>query len=243
VALSRCHATSLIGKFHGSLLSSGSSPNLPSRPQATAGSRSCGIALLKFESNFSYRREGLSEVYAHGNPDAKMLKENITGHFFSPRSVPFRTGREHRLLASLTWPERSVGSSFFLPTAVPIQRKQGRHPAGCLTHCGLISTNSAVAASNTLLDELTRRRMPEGWSCNPTASQAALKPTCLALLALRSGRKPAVDSAIQALLRWQNPDGSWPVLAGDREGCGLGGLALLTLNHLGVESGARRAIG
>jgi hypothetical protein len=43
-------------------------------------------------------------------------------------------------------------------------------------------------------------------------------------------------------LRLQKPDGSWPAIAGDQEGCGLAGLAVLTLQNFGVERSAERAI-
>lgn len=95
--------------------------------------------------------------------------------------------------------------------------------------------------SNILLDELTRRQMPDGWSYHPNSSQAALEPTCLALLALRPSDKPATVLGIESLLRLQHPDGSWPALAGDQQGCGLTGLAVLTLNNFGVASNIERA--
>ena len=98
-----------------------------------------------------------------------------------------------------------------------------------------------MTENNILLDELTRRQMPDGWSYHPNSSQAALEPTCLALLALRSWDKPATVQGIESLLRLQHPDGAWPALAGDQQGCGLTGLAVLTLNNFGVASNAARA--
>ena len=98
-----------------------------------------------------------------------------------------------------------------------------------------------MAESNILLDELTRRQVPDGWSYHPNSSQAALEPTCLALLALRPWDKPATVLGIESLLRLQHPDGSWPALAGDQQGCGLTGLAALTLNNFGVAGTVERA--
>jgi hypothetical protein len=110
-----------------------------------------------------------------------------------------------------------------------------------LTDFKLSSTNRAVAESNILLDELIRRQMPDGWSYHPNSYQAALEPTCLALLALRPWDKPATVQGIESLLRLQHPDGSWPALAGDQQGCGLTGLAVLTLNNFGAASNIERA--
>lgn len=57
-----------------------------------------------------------------------------------------------------------------------------------------------------------------------------LEPTCLALLALRL---EGCGNAI-VLLNAQLPDGSWGSFAADDEASGLTGLALLTLNTLGM---------
>ena len=62
----------------------------------------------------------------------------------------------------------------------------------------------------------------------------ALEPTCLALLALRLDRR----ANAQVLLDAQHPDGSWGSFATDDEASGLTGLALLTLNTLGMFPGA-----
>ena len=98
-----------------------------------------------------------------------------------------------------------------------------------------------MAESNILLDELIRRQMPDGWSYHPNSSQAALEPTCLALLALRPWDKPATVQGIESLLQLQHPDGSWPALAGDQQGCGLTGLAVSTLSNFGVASNVEQA--
>ena len=110
-----------------------------------------------------------------------------------------------------------------------------------MTDFRLPFTNRAMTESNILCDELTRRRMPDGWGYHPSDSKTALEPTCLALLALRPRDKDAVVLGIQALSRLQNPDGSWPALAGDQRGCGLTGLAALTLNNFGVASDVQQA--
>ena len=115
-------------------------------------------------------------------------------------------------------------------------------PGGCLTGFKRLSTTRVVISSGSLLNELIRRQMPDGWSYHPNSSQAALEPTCLALLALRPRDRVATVSGIQALLRLQNADGSWRALAGDREECGLTGLAVLTLNNFGVENNTQHAI-
>ncbi len=58
----------------------------------------------------------------------------------------------------------------------------------------------------------------------------ALEPTCLVLMALRQER----CADVQVLLNAQQSDGSWGSFASDDEASGLTGLALLTLNTLGV---------
>lgn len=84
--------------------------------------------------------------------------------------------------------------------------------------------------------------MPDGWSYRPECSQAALEPTCLALLALHPKGKPATVPGMESLLRLQHPDGAWPALAGDHDGCGLTGLAILALNKFGNEDNVERGI-
>ena len=115
-------------------------------------------------------------------------------------------------------------------------------PGRCLTGFKRFYTTGTVINSDGLLNELLRRQMPDGWSYHPNSSQAALEPTCLALLALRLCEKPALNSGVESLLRLQNPDGSWAAFAGDQEECGLTGLAVLALNNLGVVANAELAI-
>lgn len=98
-------------------------------------------------------------------------------------------------------------------------------------------TNSGI-----LQGELTRRRMPDGWSYRRECPQVALEPTCLALLALHPRGKAATVPGMESLLWLQHPDGARPALAGDREGCGLTGLAVLVLSNFGNESNVERGI-
>lgn len=88
-----------------------------------------------------------------------------------------------------------------------------------------------AALSDSIRAELLARRLPNGcWSWLANGRQAALEPTCLALLALhRAGQGP------EPLLDRQLPDGSWAAFDGDTEPSGLTGLALVTLNALGIE--------
>lgn len=81
--------------------------------------------------------------------------------------------------------------------------------------------------------ELLARRLPDGsWSWLPNGRQAALEPTCLALLALRDNSQ-ARD--LKPLLERQLSDGGWAAFDGDTEASGLTGLPLLTLNAFGAE--------
>jgi hypothetical protein len=86
------------------------------------------------------------------------------------------------------------------------------------------------ALRNRLVNELKRRQLASGgWSTNPTSTQAALEPSCLATLATRSS--PAVAIAAQEfLLCVQNSDGSWPAFEGDdRDGSWTTSLATIAL--------------
>ncbi len=53
--------------------------------------------------------------------------------------------------------------------------------------------------SDILLDELVCRQMLDGWSYHSNCPQAALEPTCLALLALRFRGTPARASGIESI--------------------------------------------
>ena len=84
-----------------------------------------------------------------------------------------------------------------------------------------------------------------GWSFFPKEAQSFLEPTCLSLLAFRYRPEPRVTRGLEFLLHTQNPNGSWPALAGDdQEGCWVTALAVLTLNQLHADSNAiERGIG
>lgn len=86
---------------------------------------------------------------------------------------------------------------------------------------------------------LDARRLPcGGWPFLRGSIEMALEPTCLALMALRLDR----TANAQVLLNAQRPDGSWGSFAADDEASGLTGLALLTLNALGMfQCAATRA--
>jgi hypothetical protein len=96
------------------------------------------------------------------------------------------------------------------------------------------------APVNHLLACLNGRRLSGGgWPFLWGSVQTALEPTCLALLALRL--QPSVSATV--LLKAQHPDGSWGSFAADDEASGLTGLALLTLNNLGMfADAATRAV-
>jgi hypothetical protein len=84
--------------------------------------------------------------------------------------------------------------------------------------------------------DLYARQLSEGgWSFGLNSTQMALEPTCLALLALLS----KAGNGARILIRCQHPDGDWGTFAGDDDASGLTGLALLTLNALGIDSDAR----
>ena len=73
-----------------------------------------------------------------------------------------------------------------------------------------------------------------GWSYGSSTSQAALEPTCLALLALRWDSSPARALGLEFLLGMQNPNGSWPAFSGDdSEGSGLTAFAVIALINNG----------
>ena len=87
------------------------------------------------------------------------------------------------------------------------------------------------ALRSQLITELSRRQLASGgWSTNPTSRQAALEPSCLATLAIKS-RPDRALAAQQFLVCAQNPNGSWPTFEGDdREGSWTTSLAVVALS-------------
>ena len=84
---------------------------------------------------------------------------------------------------------------------------------------------------------MERQHPGGGWSYEPASTQAALEPTCLALLALRWDSSPARARGLQFLIGAQNPNGSWPGFSGDdQEGSGLTALAVIALINSGEMS-------
>jgi hypothetical protein len=75
--------------------------------------------------------------------------------------------------------------------------------------------NSLVVRSD-LSAELIRRQLScGGWPALASSAQTALEPTCYSLLALGTEATDVRSRAHRFLLRAQNPNGSWPVFAGD----------------------------
>ena len=79
--------------------------------------------------------------------------------------------------------------------------------------------------------ELMGRQLPCGaWAAVLSSAQPALEPTCYSVLALGSQAPDARQHAQAFLLRAQNPNGSWPVFAGDdQDGSWLTSLVAITL--------------
>lgn len=99
----------------------------------------------------------------------------------------------------------------------------------------------AASEAQTLLKEMLvdRQSRNGGWPFTEGSRQAALEPTCLALLALCSQDSTPRDRAIHFLLAMQNPNGSWPAFLGDdTDGCGLTGLPLYALQQRDVRGQA-----
>ena len=86
-----------------------------------------------------------------------------------------------------------------------------------------------------LKNALIKQELPgSGWSYGLAPIQAALEPTCLALLTSRWDSSPARARGLKFLLDTQNPNGSWPAFRGDDcEGSGLTALAVIALINNG----------
>lgn len=82
--------------------------------------------------------------------------------------------------------------------------------------------------------ELIRRQLPcGGWSALVSSVQPALEPTCYSLLAVGSQLMDVRERAHSFLLRAQNPNGSWPVFAGDdHDGSWVTSLVAIALHDL-----------
>ena len=95
-----------------------------------------------------------------------------------------------------------------------------------------MTTDRIVLSS--LLAELTLRQLPcGGWAALASSSQPTLEPTCFAALALGSFPGGALVRAQTFLLRTQNPDGSWPAIAGDdSDGAWVTSLVLIALHDV-----------
>lgn len=82
--------------------------------------------------------------------------------------------------------------------------------------------------------ELIRRQLPcGGWSALVSSVQPALEPTCYSLLAVGSQAADVRERAHSFLVRAQNPNGSWPVFAGDdHDGSWVTSLVAIALHDL-----------
>jgi hypothetical protein len=91
---------------------------------------------------------------------------------------------------------------------------------------------SVESTRSQLRDLLKARQLPAGgWSYLASSSQAAIEPTCLALLALAGTPSQASDLGYDFLRRTQNSNGSWPAFTGDdAEGAWVTSLALIALH-------------
>ena len=91
--------------------------------------------------------------------------------------------------------------------------------------------------NHACVQDLIRRQLPEGgWPFTTEATQSAVEPTALVLLALPSSSVRERDAAIRFLLRTQNVNGSWPAFSGDdATGSGFTGLALYALDRCGAQ--------
>src|SRR5215472_14150768 len=88
--------------------------------------------------------------------------------------------------------------------------------------------------SSLVVSELIHRQLPcGGWPALVPSAQAAVEPTCYSLLVLGSQAKDVRDRAHGFLLDVQNPNGSWPVFAGDdHDGSWVTSLVAIALRDL-----------
>ena len=89
---------------------------------------------------------------------------------------------------------------------------------------------------NDLCSQIEMRTLTSGGWAYGDAGDAAVEPTCLALLALNSNTSTARRLAVGTLLSAQNSDGSWPALIGnDHDAFWVTALVVITLNYLGTS--------
>jgi hypothetical protein len=80
------------------------------------------------------------------------------------------------------------------------------------------------------MHEILRARQSHAGAWAFGASQDAVEPTCLAILALRHQPSAYLERALDNIENLQNKDGSWPAFTGDEsEGCWTTALAVLSL--------------
>ena len=85
--------------------------------------------------------------------------------------------------------------------------------------------------------EIEKRSLSGGGWSSGNRGPAAIETTSYALMALAEDQEPVRRKAIDALLRTQNPDGSWPAFEGDdQEGCWTTSLALIALRSSGFSA-------
>ena len=84
--------------------------------------------------------------------------------------------------------------------------------------------------------EIEKRSLSGGGWSSGNRGPAAIETTSYALMALADDQEPVRRKAIDALLRTQNPDGSWPAFEGDdQEGCWTTSLVLIALRSSGFS--------
>lgn len=92
------------------------------------------------------------------------------------------------------------------------------------------------------LHEILRARQSHAGAWAFGASQDAVEPTCLAILALRHQPSAHLERALDKIENLQNKDGSWPAFIGDDpEGCWTTALAVLSL--MAAQRRTKRMVG
>jgi hypothetical protein len=92
------------------------------------------------------------------------------------------------------------------------------------------------------LHEILRARQSHAGAWAFGASQDAVEPTCLAILALRHQPSAHLERALDTIENLQHKDGSWPAFIGDEpEGCWT--TALVVLSLMAARHGTKRMVG